>query len=343
MKSLPRRMLAQKLKKQPNMSKCVIITGAMGFIGSHTAKVFKESGYYVIGIDRAQTIPEAAQYLDQLLVDDFVNLVPAAVQANTVDAIIHCAGTSLVGPSVTNPGEYYTNNVSKTNQMLDLLQGWKGTIVFSSSAATYGNFCSNPIHESAIQEPMNPYGWSKYMCEQVIHDHCTAHGYRGIALRYFNACGADSAGTLGHVIDDTHMIPRVLSAYQNKQVFNLYGNDYYTPDGTCIRDYLHVTDIGHAHLDAVCLAHGFEPGSFQAYNLGTGSGYSNLEIVNACSSVVGEEIPFTIGPRRAGDPDKLVAESTKFKSLTSWRPRNSDINNIVTTAWQWQKRYNTLS
>jgi len=319
------------------MSKRVVITGAFGFIGSHTAKTFKEAGYYVIGVDRTITIPKAAHYMDNMLVADYTDVAATAAKINNADAIIHCAGTSLVGPSMTNPGEYYNNNVSKTNILLDQLHGWSGKIVFSSSAATYGNYCSNPISESSKQEPMNPYGWSKLMCEQVIADHCNAHGYKGIALRYFNACGADAGGALGHTADATHIIPRILGAYQNKKSFVLNGNDYDTADGTCIRDYLHVTDIAQAHLESVCLAESFDPGRFEAYNLGTGHGYSNKEIINACSYAVGDTINVDIGPRREGDPDKLVADSVKFKQLTSWRPRNSTIENIVATAWQWQK------
>jgi len=318
-------------------TKRVVITGAMGYIGSHTAKVFKQAGYHVIGVDRDMTIPNAALFLDQMLIADYTDAAATAAIVNDADAIIHCAGTSLVGPSMTNPGEYYNNNVAKTNTLLDQLQGWTGTIVFSSSAATYGNNCSNPISESDTQEPMNPYGWSKFMCERVIEDHCYARGYRGVALRYFNACGADAAGQLGHLSNATHIIPRILSAYQNGRSFILYGNDYHTLDGTCVRDYLHVTDIALAHLESVCLAESLNPGEFTAYNLGTMMGYSNLEILNFCSNAVGEKIPYKLADRREGDPAQLIADSTKFKIKTSWRPRNSDINNIVSTAWQWQK------
>jgi len=327
---------------RPN-TKRVLVTGAMGYIGSHTAKVFKEAGYHVIGVDRTVTIPEAAAFMDQMLIADYTDAAATAAIVNDVDAIIHCAGTSLVGPSISNPGEYYSNNVAKTNTLLDQLHGWPGTVVFSSSAATYGNYCSNPISESATQEPMNPYGWSKFMCERVIEDHCLARGYRGVALRYFNACGADADGKLGHVADATHIIPRVLSAYQNKRPFTLYGDDYDTPDGTCIRDYLHVTDIALAHLESVCLADSFDTGEFRAYNLGAQHGYSNKEIINLCGFVVNDDVPYVVVGRREGDPDQLIAQSTKFQIETSWRPRNSDIKNIISTAWQWQKRYNTLS
>ena len=324
------------------MAKLVVITGAMGFIGSHTAKVFKEAGWTTIGIDRSTTIPGAARYLDQMLIDDFVEISPVSAVISEADAIVHCAGTSLVGPSIKDPGEYYNNNCAKTNRMMDKLGrlGFPGTVVFSSSAATYGI----PTHDHAIYEsdpknPISPYGWSKLFCEHVIKDHCHAHGIKGVALRYFNACGADSTGMLGHVIDDTHMIPRVLSAYHNNQSFTLYGDDYATPDGTCIRDYLHVTDIATAHLMAVELSYTFSPGNFRAYNLGTGTGHSNREIIAACERAVGDQIGVRTIERRAGDPDQLVANSDLFQQDTPWRPVNSNIDNIVQTAWQWQCKY----
>jgi len=324
------------------MNKTVIITGAMGFIGGHTAKVFKDAGYYVVGIDKSQTVLQSAYYLDELLVNDFVDgITVGAANIHQPDAIIHCAGTSLVGPSLSDPYTYYDNNSGKTNSMLEDLHnlgGWSGKIIFSSSAATYGIPAdADNITESSTQNPISPYGWSKLFCEKIIQGHCSAHGFKGIALRYFNACGCDPDGILGHVVDDTHMIPRVLSAYQNKRNFHLYGNDYNTPDGTCIRDYLHVIDIAHAHLEAVCLADRFEPGQFGAYNLGTGHGHSNQTIMQTCEEVVGEKINYEVKDRRIGDPDILVANSDLFQSETQWRPRNSDIRNIVNTTWNWQK------
>ena len=320
----------------------VIITGAMGFIGSHTAKIFKEAGWHVIGVDRMPTIPKAVEYLDQFLLDDFAQITPLSALISEAEAIVHCAGTSLVGPSIADPGEYYNNNCAKTNVMMDKLASfnWHGTLVFSSSAATYGIPRHNhAIYETDAQDPISPYGWSKLFCERIIKDHCLAHDMRGVALRYFNACGADPEGSLGHVEDDTHMIPRVLSAYHNYKTFTLYGDDYSTPDGTCIRDYLHVCDIAMAHLHAVELAMQFDKNEFRAYNLGTGWGYSNREVIAACERAVGDEIGVNIAGRRVGDPDKLIANSDLFQRDTAWCPTNSNIDNIVQTAWNWQQKY----
>lgn len=324
------------------MSKTVIVTGAMGFIGSHTAKVFKKLGWNVIGIDRQITIPEASQFLDQMFLDDFAQITPVAAIVGEAEAIVHCAGTSLVGPSLADPGEYYNNNCAKTNIMMDELakHKWHGTVVFSSSAATYGIPQANhKILETDAQDPISPYGWSKLFCEHIIKDGCRAHGLKGIALRYFNACGCDPEGQLGHVEDDTHLIPRILNAYHNHQAFTMNGNDYNTPDGTCIRDYLHVTDIAWAHLMAVEKSREFQYGQFEAYNLGTGQGYSNREVFETCEKVVGDEIGLITGPRRLGDPDMLVADSSLFQTITSWKPVNSSLYSIVQSAWNWEKRY----
>lgn len=322
------------------MSKSVVITGAMGFIGSHTAKVFKRAGYHVIGIDWARTIPQAALYMDQLIVDDFPIFAASAAVMDSSTAIVHCAGTSLVGPSIQDPTTYYDNNSAKTNYMMAKLAhyGWHGTVVFSSSAATYG-VPTKPgmLLETDPQSPISPYGYSKLICEQIINDACRAHDIKGVALRYFNACGCDPDGVLGHVADDTHMIPRVLSAYDNNRAFTLYGDDYSTPDGTCIRDYLHVMDIAQAHLEAVQLASTMDANEFRAYNLGTGRGHSNREIIAACERAVGDEIGVQTIGRRVGDPDFLVADSNKFQQDTSWRPHHSDIDTIVKSAWAWQQ------
>lgn len=318
----------------------VLITGAMGFIGGHTAKVFKEAGYYVVGVDHHETIPQSAINIDRVYFKDYVESAVIA-HYESIDTIIHCAGTSLVGPSIADPYQYYWNNCSKTNDFLCKLKEyhWSGKIIFSSSAAVYGIPNGHlPLQENHNKNPISPYGWSKLFCEQMIKDHCHAHGFKGIALRYFNASGCAADGTIGHVANDTHMIPRVLSAYQNKKTFDLYGDDYDTPDGTCIRDYLHVVDIAHAHHEAVCLAETLDRGGFRAFNLGTNRGASNKEIIGICEKIVGDKIAVNRTKRRIGDPDSLIADSSVFQAQTSWRPVNSvDLDHIVQTAWNWQK------
>lgn len=323
-------------------TKRVIITGAMGFIGSHTAKAFQQAGYYVIGIDRTWTIPNAALFVNQLIIDDFVNITATAANINNVDTIIHCAGTSLVGPSIANPGEYYNNNVAKTNTMLDDLSklGWKGTIIFSSSAATYGNDCIVPIVESAQGTPISPYGYSKKMCEYVIESHSHAHGYKSIALRYFNACGCDPAGELGNVWDATHLVPRVIQSVLETTPLIINGNDFSTKDGTCIRDYLHVSDIADAHLKSAEFAKTLAHGTFKVYNLGTGQGISNLEVVRAVEAATGLDIDYTYGPRRFGDPEELFADPNKFILDTQWRPKYSQLETIVSTTLDWMEKIN---
>jgi UDP-glucose 4-epimerase len=320
--------------------KKVLITGVCGFIGGHTAKIFKENGWKVFGIDRKDTIPDTGRFVDVLFFSDFVDLNVDIFVQEKIDAIVHCAGTSLVGPSIADPGEYYDNNCSKTNLFLDKLgkAGWKGTFVFSSSAATYGNKCEVPIKEGAEGMPVSPYGMSKKMSEAIIRDHTKAYNFKSISLRYFNACGCDPDGLLGHVEDDTHIIPSILRNHQQGNNFLLNGDNFATADGSCIRDYLHVTDIANAHLEAVNRAKTLDYGESRAYNLGTGNGYSNIEILGACSKAVGSPIAYTIGPRRNGDPDTLIADNRLFMSETNWVPQYSDLETIVTTAWNWQAK-----
>ena len=320
-------------------TKTVLITGVLGFIGGHTAKAFKQAGYRVIGIDREWTMKEGSFFCDMLFIDDFVNIGSTVAVKEQVDSIIHIAGTSLVGPSLKDPGEYYSNNVAKTNQMLDDLAsaGWKGNIVFSSSAATYGNDCPIPIKETAIGTPVSPYGHSKKMCEYVIADHVRAYGHKGIALRYFNACGCDPDGELGNIWNDSHLIPRVIQSVLEKQPLTIFGNDFATKDGTCIRDYLHVSDIAQAHLQAVNLCDSLDKTTFRAYNLGTGQGFSNLEIARTVEEVTGFKLNSQFGPRRLGDPDKLIADPSNFINDTGWVPRHSDLVNLVKTTHTWMK------
>lgn len=325
-------------------TKNVLITGALGFIGGHTAKAFSRSGYHVIGVDRDVTIKESARYVDELIIDDFT-VVPSIIKNIEIDAIVHIAATSLVGPSILDPGEYYNNNVAKTNQMLDDLAkiNWRGKIIFSSSAATYGNNCPNPIKEIYEGTPASPYGQSKKMCEAIIKDHTFAHKHRSIALRYFNACGCDNDSELGNIWNDTHLIPSIIRNVLSNKTIIINGDNFNTHDGTCVRDYLHVSDIAEAHVMAVNLCEKFDQGEFQAYNLGTGKGYSNLDILNSIMNTVGTTVEFTVGPRRAGDPDQLIACPDEFSHATGWIPYHSELSNIIQTTYDWMKKHEMVS
>jgi UDP-glucose 4-epimerase len=320
--------------------KTVIITGALGFIGGHTCKAFKKAGYHVIGIDNNLTIPESAQYIDEFVKSDFVEVCANIAHSSNAEAIIHIAATSLVGPSITNPGLYYDNNASKTNLLLDQLKelNWNGTFVFSSSAAVYGNGCLCPILEESRCSPVSPYGNSKLICEQIIRDHCVANtNIKGIALRYFNAAGCDNDCELGNIKDDTHLVPKVITALLNNELLIINGNSFDTEDKTCIRDYLHVTDIANAHVKAVEYSHIVE--SFGNFNLGTGLGFSNLEIIMMAEKVTNLKLNFKYGPMREGDPDELIANPNKFMKLTNWHPEHSSIENIIETTYNWMKKY----
>jgi UDP-arabinose 4-epimerase len=326
------------------MPNTVLITGALGFVGGHTAKHFQSLGYRVVGIDREFTIPDASRFSNQMYLSDIADVFSNVVRKFAPDIIVHCAGTSLVGPSMLNPGEYYHNNTAKTNTILEVLGElkWRGSFVFSSSAAVYGVPNQIPIPESHQKNPISPYGSSKLFSEILIQDHCRARGLRAVCLRYFNAAGADPDQELGHVADDTHLIPRIFSAHFSGKPFVINGRNYDTPDGTCIRDYVHVSDIASAHQAAAELAKTFDAGGYGVYNIGTGTGYSNLEVVQACEQYLGTKIQYEFGAARSGDPAALVADSSEFRTITVWAPQNSDLSCLVSTAGAWhQKKYQT--
>lgn len=320
------------------MDKWVAVTGACGYIGGQTVLKFKDKGYKVLGVDRAATAPWIRQACDSFVEGDFTNLMFVLnVVSNNVEAIIHCAGTSLVGPSVTSPGQYYVNNVGNTAKLLAILKEnkWKGTFVFSSSAAVYGNPAELPLTEKSPKVPLSPYGHSKLMTEQVIRDCAAAYDLKAVCLRYFNACGADLQVRHGQVREATHIIARIMESVLKKTVFTLNGTNYDTPDGTCIRDYLHVDDIANAHYLSMQYASTMPVGTCEEFNLGSGAGASNKEIIAS----VEQNIPYKVlvhnGPRREGDPDKLVASSSKIYKHMGWKTENSSIDKIVRSAWAW--------
>lgn len=324
------------------MSKCVAVTGCNGYIGGQTVLRFKDLGYHVIGVDRNTTAPWIRGIVDTFVSGDFTNpiFINSIIDKNP-SALIHIAGTSLVGPSMTDPGPYYLNNVGNTARLLGALanRGWKKTVVFSSSAAVYGDPGNTTLTEESPKTPISPYGQSKLMAEQVLRDCAAGYGFKTIALRYFNACGADSKVRHGQLKEATHLIARVMETIVNKGVFTLNGDDYPTTDGTCVRDYLHVEDIANAHYLSTLFAEGMESGTSKEFNLGSGQGVSIKEIIASVERITGRTVLTHTGPRREGDPATLVASAYKFKKETGWKTDASSIDNIVKTAWAW---YNSV-
>lgn len=325
------------------MIKKVVITGGCGYIGSHIAKALKLAGYQVTIIDwirREHTL----KYCDYFYNIDYgSDAMYYHLKYNPPDAIIHCAGSIVVGESVVSPALYYNNNVAKTARFLDWVQqldeqpGVKQlpVIVFSSSAAVYGNPAPHqiPVTEECPIKPASPYGHSKAIIEQMLSDFDHAYGMKSVCLRYFNACGSDPFGhTLGQASGATHIIAQLMESKLNNTIFTLNGVDFNTPDGTCIRDYIHVWDLAIAHVAA--LDYLFAGGKSVNLNLGTNTGLSNREIINQVCRTVGE-IAIKEGPRRKGDPDILIADATKAQNLINWNPNYSSLENIVESAWAW--------
>jgi UDP-glucose 4-epimerase len=316
------------------MNKIVVVTGAAGYIGGQTALQLHNSGYTVIGIDRAPCPDQLAGAFNTFYQCDFWSDKSFSIirSANPV-AIVHCAGTSLVGPSVKHPSEYYHNNAMKTLHLLDLVCGLPNTkIIFSSSAATYGEPIMVPCSEVDPPYPISPYGESKLMIEMFMASYKNAYNLDFVAFRYFNACGADPQARHGQAPGATHIIARVLESIRDNQEFTLYGNNYPTPDGTCVRDYVHVDDIARAHVLAISAD--VDSG---IYNLGSNNGTSNQEIINAAERITGQKLKVVLGPQRDGDPAVLTASADKFsKAANNWCKYNLD--DMIQHAWNWYVR-----
>lgn len=311
--------------------KYVAVTGAAGYIGGQTCIELKSHGYRIIGVD-LRPLPDHLRSF----VDHFVNknVSDAADIIADVDGIVHCAGTSLVGPSVTNPALYYQNNVGATSRMIEVLSwnSWRGRFVFSSSAAVYGNPKTMPIGEIQAPSPINVYGKSKLYCEELIADSARAYKFSAVSLRYFNACGADLKGRHGQEPKATHIFPRIFEAVKNNQPIEIYGNDYVTDDGTCVRDYVHVVDLATAHRLALEKP---LPVGHSVFNLGTKRGYSVLEIVQETQKVLGQTNEVVIKPRRLGDPAVLIANAEHFKNYFEWEPDHSNLPAIIRSLKKW--------
>ena len=321
----------------------ILVLGGAGYIGSHTALELVRAGKDVVIADNLVTgyrkaIPEGAKFYEGDLRDfDFLDNL---LQREKIDAVIHFAAYSLVGESVTNPLKYYDNNLYGTKVLLEaMVKNNVDKIVFSSTAATYGEPENIPILESDRTCPTNPYGETKLAMEKMFKWTAKAHNMRYVSLRYFNACGADESGTIGEAHNpESHLIPLILQVPNGKrETIFIYGTDYGTPDGTCIRDYIHVTDLAQAHILAVkYLTNG---GKSDIFNLGNGIGYSVREVIETARKVTGHPIPVTETPRRAGDPARLVASSEKAQKILHWNPVHNSLEEIIASAWKWHKNH----
>jgi UDP-glucose-4-epimerase GalE len=319
----------------------ILVTGGAGYIGSHAVRLFLTRGHDVWVYDNLGVGHRAAVPADRLVVGD-LNEIPRLDQLlveRRVEAVVHFAAFTYVGVSVRDPGAYYQNNLVNTLNLMECLRRHKvWRFVFSSTAATYGVPQQVPITEDEPQQPINPYGSGKLAVEWALADYAAAYGWGYAALRYFNAAGASPDAAIGEDHDpETHLIPLVLqTALGQRPHIEVFGTDYPTPDGTCIRDYIHVEDLAEAHLLAL---ERLEPGKGLRYNVGTGTGYSVREVIRTAEEVTGKKIPVKEGPRRPGDPPALVASSEKLQRELGWRPRYAELRRIVETAWNWHKSH----
>lgn len=321
----------------------ILVLGGAGYIGSHTALELVKSGRDVVIADSLVTgykkaIPEKARFY-QGDIRDF-EFLDNLFQQEKIDAVIHFAAYSLVGESVANPLKYYGNNLYGTKILLEaMVKNNIDKIVFSSTAATYGEPENIPVLESDRTYPTNPYGETKLAVEKMFKWVAEAHGLRYVSLRYFNACGADENGIIGEAHNpESHLIPIILQVPNGKrETISIYGTDYDTPDGTCIRDYIHVTDLAQAHILAVKYL--YNGGKSDIFNLGNGVGYSVREVIETARKVTGRPIPVTEASRRAGDPARLVASSEKAKRILGWKPVHNCLEEIIASAWNWHKKH----
>lgn len=321
----------------------VLVLGGAGYIGSHTVKALCEENIDVVVADNLVTghieaVDSRAKFYKGDIRD--INFLDDLFSKEKIDAVIHFAAYSLVGESVTDPLKYYDNNLCGTKVLLEsMVKNNVDKIVFSSTAATYGEPENIPILESDRTEPTNPYGETKLSMEKMFKWTANAHGLRFVSLRYFNACGADESGKIGEAHNpETHLIPIILQVPNGQREFvSIFGNDYPTKDGTCIRDYIHVTDLAQAHILAVkYLMNG---GNSDIFNLGNGVGFSVREVIETARKVTGHPIPVKDVERRAGDPAQLIASSEKAKKVLGWKPEHDSLEEIIASAWNWHKNH----
>lgn len=321
----------------------VLILGGAGYIGSHTAYELIDKGEDVVIADNLQTgyikavHPKARFYKGDIRDKSFLDDL---FKKEKIDAVIHFAANSLVGESMTEPLKYYDNNLYGTMVLLkSMVENGIDKIVFSSTAATYGEPENIPILESDRTEPTNTYGETKLSMEKMFKWVSKAHNLRYVSLRYFNACGAHVSGEIGEAHSpESHLIPIILQVPNGKrEAVSIFGDDYPTKDGTCIRDYIHVTDLAQAHILAVEYLRKGNPSDI--FNLGNGIGFSVKEVIDTARKVTGHPIPSVVSPRRAGDPAQLIASSEKAKSVLGWKPEHADLEEIIASAWKWHKNH----
>lgn len=328
-------------RKRCDVKKVILVTGGAGYIGSHVVKELRRQGYRPLVYDNLSTGHRWAIREDELIEGDLRDLgqVQEILHKEKPLAVMHFAASAIVGESVERPELYFRNNVINSFNLLEaMLAAGVKSFIFSSSAAVYGNPHQVPILEDHPLSPVNPYGECKVFVERALRWYEQAHGLRYISLRYFNAAGADPEGELGEVHNpETHLIPRILDVALGKRPYiEVYGTDYTTPDGTCIRDYIHVLDLAQAHIVALEALLNGTPG--RVYNLGNERGFSVKEVVDVARAVTGHSIPVRESSRRQGDPPVLVASSELIKKELGWRPRYDDLKVIIETAWRWQRK-----
>ena len=315
----------------------ILVVGGAGYIGSHAVRLLARAGHEVWAYDNLSLGHRAAVPAQSLVVGDLHDRprLEQTLRDLRIEAVMHFAAFTLVGESVTDPAKYMHNNVIGSFHLLEAMRAADvRKIVFSSTTATYGVPDRLPITEAEPQKPINPYGRTKLVVEQTLAEYARAYDFGYAALRYFNASGASPDGDIGEDhVPETHLIPLVLQvALGKRDHITIFGDDYPTPDGTCVRDYIHVDDLADAHLEALDL---LEPGTQLKLNLGTGRGYSVREVIDACRKVTDRRIEAVVGPRREGDPPELIADASLARRTLAWHPRYVDIEPIVATAWRW--------
>jgi UDP-glucose 4-epimerase len=321
----------------------ILVTGGAGYIGSHTNKELNKAGYETVVMDNLIYGHEDFLKWGQLEKVDLrdLNGIIDIFESYSIETVMHFAAFTNVGESVKDPQKYYLNNLRNTLNLLQMMLEFKvKKLVFSSTCATYGNPLEIPLTEEHPQNPINPYGRGKFMVEQILKDYSSSYDLRYVSLRYFNAAGADPEGEVGERHHpETHLIPLILdAAIGHREDIKIFGTDYDTPDGTCIRDYIHVTDLADAHLKA--LKYLEAGGKSQVLNLGNGNGFSVREVIDTAQNVTGKEIKVTETDRRQGDPPILVGSSQRARELLGWKPKYDDLSQIISTAWRWHKKDN---